>query len=423
MMSLTSAFGASATPKSARVRAQASPLSFSLLPSTRSASAIAAKVCGSVCAAQPVTTIFADGRSRRRARMVCRACRTASAVTAQVLTTTVSLKPARSASRRITSDSAALSLQPKVTTSTPMGLDSPYRGEQRRIEAAAMLVFDWPGHQHMVVALAPFDGKIAARQRDGNLPAGPREPRGRNGGSAGRRAASLGEASAALPGANDDTIARGRGGECNVSPLREEPMVLKLRPDPAQIVGVRVVDPENRVRVAHVHDRRRAQDRRTGRPELQIDRAGIGHRAGQWNLIPAKARRAHIDCEQPVRSAPARNRAGRGFKIQLHLAGLGADERGDAAHTVAASTGLRAVVIVNPDQGVAAASPRIERHELVVRLLPGCRPRFARRDRLSALLSASAQIDYHDLVAETVHLDVVAIGQRAHDNARMCELI
>ena len=73
MMSLTSAFGASATPKSPRVRAHASPLSFSLLPSTRSASAMAANVCGSVCAAQPVTTIFADGRSRRSARMVCRA--------------------------------------------------------------------------------------------------------------------------------------------------------------------------------------------------------------------------------------------------------------------------------------------------------------------------------------------------------------
>jgi hypothetical protein len=31
-----------------------------------------------------------------------------------------------------------------------------------------------------------------------------------------------------------------------------------------------------------------------------------------------------------------------------------------------------------------------------------------------------AQIDDHDLVAETVHLDEVAIGQHAHDNARMC---
>ena len=55
---------------------------------------------------------------------------------------------------------------------------------------------------------------------------------------------------------------------------------------------------------------------------------------------------------------------------------------------------------------------------------PGCRVRLVCCDRLSALLSVVlrtlAQIDDHDLVAETVHLDEVAIGQRAHDNARMC---
>ena len=31
-----------------------------------------------------------------------------------------------------------------------------------------------------------------------------------------------------------------------------------------------------------------------------------------------------------------------------------------------------------------------------------------------------AQIDHHDLVAETVHLDKVAIGQRTHDKVQMC---
>src|SRR5438045_1779394 len=64
-----------------------------------------ANVSGSVCAAQPVTTIRAPGRSRRSFRTACRACRTASAVTAQVLTTTESASPAACASRRITSDS------------------------------------------------------------------------------------------------------------------------------------------------------------------------------------------------------------------------------------------------------------------------------------------------------------------------------
>src|SRR5262249_39103289 len=139
--------------------------------------------------------------SRRSARMVCRAWRTASAVTAQVLITMVSFRPARAASRRITSDSAALSLQPKVTTSTPveledmgledmgledMGLHGTGRGKQRGIEPAAMFVFDRAGHQHIVVALAPFDGKVAAGQRDGHLAPGVREPRGGDGCGAGR---------------------------------------------------------------------------------------------------------------------------------------------------------------------------------------------------------------------------------------------
>ena len=73
---------------------------------------LAANVSGSVCAAQPVTRIRASGRSRRSRRIAWRAWRTASAVTAQVLTTTTSAGPAPAASspapsalRRITSDS------------------------------------------------------------------------------------------------------------------------------------------------------------------------------------------------------------------------------------------------------------------------------------------------------------------------------
>ena len=97
-----------------------------------------ARIVVTGCAAQTQSRMFADmaevdrvvgnddkmravGRSRRSRRMFCRACATASLVTAQVLTTMVSVRPARSASRRITSDSNALRRQPKVTTSTLMG--------------------------------------------------------------------------------------------------------------------------------------------------------------------------------------------------------------------------------------------------------------------------------------------------------------
>ena len=54
---------------------------------------MSAKRAGSIWAAQPVTTILAFGRSRRALRIACRAWRTASAVTAQVLTITASVKP------------------------------------------------------------------------------------------------------------------------------------------------------------------------------------------------------------------------------------------------------------------------------------------------------------------------------------------
>ncbi|EAQ12493.1 hypothetical protein RB2654_14445 [Rhodobacterales bacterium HTCC2654] len=71
---------------------------FSALPTTRSTSAIPANVSGSVWAAQPVTISFASGFSRRNRRISCRALRTASAVTAQVFTTTAPSTPAPSAS-------------------------------------------------------------------------------------------------------------------------------------------------------------------------------------------------------------------------------------------------------------------------------------------------------------------------------------
>ena len=70
---------------------------------TRVTSGMAAKVSGSVCAAQPVTITGAPGFSRASLRISCRALRTASAVTAQVLTTTAPDRPAASAISRIAS--------------------------------------------------------------------------------------------------------------------------------------------------------------------------------------------------------------------------------------------------------------------------------------------------------------------------------
>jgi hypothetical protein len=110
MMSLTTTFSSAATPEDSRASisrcaAQASALTFSSLPSTSATSGMAANVLGSVCAAQPVTTMRACGCSRLSLRMAWRDCRTASAVTAHVFTTTVSASPAACACRRITSAS------------------------------------------------------------------------------------------------------------------------------------------------------------------------------------------------------------------------------------------------------------------------------------------------------------------------------
>src|SRR6202167_1950145 len=177
MMSLTTVFGDEATLKASRVCRHIVALSFSELPRTRSVSDIAAKVCGSVCAAQPVTMIFACGRARRTARMVCRAWRTASAVTAQVLTTTVSVSPARSASRRMTSDSAALSRQPKVTISTLIGSGRFGISGERLGKTTVVLIFDRPGHQNMVVLFAPLDPDLTTGHLDRHFAAAAVESR------------------------------------------------------------------------------------------------------------------------------------------------------------------------------------------------------------------------------------------------------
>ena len=63
---------------------------FPALPTIAATSGMPAKRARSVSAAQPDTTIFRSGLSREKRRIAWRACRTDSAVTAQVLKTTVS---------------------------------------------------------------------------------------------------------------------------------------------------------------------------------------------------------------------------------------------------------------------------------------------------------------------------------------------
>src|SRR6195952_1532715 len=207
MMSATAIFSPASAPNLAskasasRAAPQASGRVLSSLPITRSTSAMPANISGSICAAQPVTTIRACGRARLSRRIDCRACATASLVTAQLLMTIVSVSPAAVASRAITSDSKALRRQPKVMTSTLISRDG---CKQRRVEAAFIFEGRGPGHQHVVVPLAPLDGELAAGQRYLHDAVGALQPRRRHRGGAGRRAAGPGQPRATLPGADRD---------------------------------------------------------------------------------------------------------------------------------------------------------------------------------------------------------------------------
>ncbi len=76
---------------------------------------MAAKPAPSICAAQPVTTTGAWGRSRSARRTACLDWRAAPTVTAQVLTIVAFDRPLAWASRAMSSVSTALSRQPKLT--------------------------------------------------------------------------------------------------------------------------------------------------------------------------------------------------------------------------------------------------------------------------------------------------------------------
>src|SRR5579863_9968275 len=225
MMSLTAIFLSASIlnppggSSAARVWRQASLRILSSLPTTRSTSSMEANISACVCVAQPVTTMRKWGRSRFSLRIDCRAWATASLVTAQLLTTMVSARPARSASTRITSDSKALRRQPKVTISTLMILRD--GGKQRGIEPAFVFEGRRARHQHVIVALAPLDGKLAAGQGDLHRATGALQPRSSDRRGAGRRAAGFGQSCTPLPGADRDVIAIGDMGERDVGALRK----------------------------------------------------------------------------------------------------------------------------------------------------------------------------------------------------------
>ena len=104
------------------------------------------------------------------------------------------------------------------------------------------------------------------------------------------------------------------------------------------------------------------QNRRAARPDFELDCARVGEFLGQRNLIPAEVRHAHIDTVKTVGGPPAGHDTGRRCEFQFGAAGLFADQRGDAAHAVAAGAGFGAVIVVDTDRGILGPARRIERH-------------------------------------------------------------
>ena len=136
-----------------------------------------------------------------------------------------------------------------------------------------------PGHQDMVVTLAPVDDEIAAGQRHAHLAPGEPTPHRGDGGSAGRGAASLGEPRATLPGAEPQGVWPGHLRERDVGALGKQRMMLEHRPEAGEVMRLDIVDEEDAMRVADIDHRRRAQARIVDR-RLQLDRPRVVERLG-----------------------------------------------------------------------------------------------------------------------------------------------
>src|SRR5581483_8284502 len=286
--------------------------------------------------------------------------------------------------------------------------------EQCRIERALIFEGRRPGHQHVIVAFAPFDGKRAAGKRYLHRAVGALQPRRSDRGGAGRRAASLGQSGAALPGADGDVVAVDDMGERDVGALREDRMIFQERPEAAEIIGIDIIHPEDRMRVAHADRRGRMQQRRIDRPDLQLDIAGVAKFLGKRNILPAEFRRAHVDSvEIGRRPLPAVQQAGLGLEGGCTLPGRLEHAADHAAHAIAAGAGFGTIIVVDADERLGAVEARLlQHHQLVVRNMRCNRTRLlGRHGRL-----AVAQVDDNDLIADAVHLGKGVIGKRAHQN-------
>src|SRR5690606_38777298 len=226
----------------------------------------------------------------------------------------------------------------------------------------------------------------------------------RNRSRARSRAAGKRQASTTLPGANVQCLARTDLRNRDVGAFREDRMVFQQRPELFEVVGPDVfIDPEDRVRIAHRGDRWRMQHRRVNRADLELDGAGVAKLLGERNVLPVKARLAHIDGDEAILVLDRVDDAGERLEGKNLLVGLGGQRRDDAAGAVAAGLRQRAVRIYDLDIKICACETRIvDRHDLIEMRgrIGGKRNRGVRRNAIHA----TTHIGNNDLVADAVHL-------------------
>src|SRR5215467_16343800 len=149
----------------------------------------------------------------------------------------------------------------------------------------------------MIVLLAPFDHEFTTWKRYLHLAVGTSKPSRSDGGSAGSGPAGFGQAGAALPRSDDDVIACDDVRECDIRALGKNRVILKQRTSPCEIIRVYVVNPKDRMGIAHAHDRRRMQHRIVDRTNLQLDGACIAKFLRERDLIPFEPWRPHVHGE------------------------------------------------------------------------------------------------------------------------------
>src|SRR5689334_4711937 len=182
--------------------------------------------------------ILASGFSRLALRIAWRAWRSASAVTAQVLTMIASERPAAAAWPRITSLSKVFKRQPMVMRRVPRVPLSMRDRLAHRNFAELDLALEAGGpaasHHHVVVR-QPFDGERAAIEHDLGLAAGKATPCGRDQSRASAAAAGLRDAGAAFP----DPHPKASGGKAlhdlDIGALRKQRRMLEFGADRLQI--------------------------------------------------------------------------------------------------------------------------------------------------------------------------------------------